>query len=126
MQASRSAAPATQLATNIRLQRARRLSAPSATARSSAARLAALLRPAVHSPLRLLVASSSHTHHSSTASAATSPDLAADINAACNEALQTMLANNRQRVPEVERRLQSLRMRALEEAQDLEVGGQKL
>lgn len=39
----------------------------------------------------------------------------------CNAALQAMLANDSQRVPELEQRIEGLRRRALERYHDLEV-----
>ncbi len=80
---------------------------PSPSAGASAARL----------PQRRLLAAAAH--HIPT-SPGPSPALSADINAACNAALQAMLAADKGQAAQLERRLQALRLRALEEAQDVQ------
>ena len=94
---------------------------PAATGRLAVVRHPRL--PQLAPPLRtqarrpILLARSSSSSSSSTQRDST---LAAALNAACNAALQAMLANDKRQVPEVEQQLQQLRMQALEE-QDAEV-----
>lgn len=66
------------------------------------------------------VVAQSHTN-TGPSPASSGTTLTVELNSVCNAALQAMLANDSQRVPELEQRIEGLRRRALERDHDLEV-----